>query len=314
MRYEAYGLTILSDVPLDLQPAESQPVDLTFLEDRTIPLNAPTLDDGAPDVIASLGDDKDAWYVATQTPDGVHLSVRQTAEFVVAADLRSVRWRLHANMDQAVLSVFLSGTVIALVMTLQGRHLLHASAIAIGDQAIAFVGQSKRGKSTLAALGSAWGGTVVTDDILVVETAELPRCRGHGGELRIRPAVSAVADLLPAATAVRTTGDGRLALLPPRVSREWVNLAAVVIPRRADGSSGVVLERVNPAVASVRLLSMPRVSGITVPAMLRRHFEQSAELCSAVPVYDATIPWGPPFDAAHFAELAHVLGRSEAST
>jgi hypothetical protein len=63
---------------------------------------------------------------------------------------------------------FLLGPVMGLVLRLRGLACLHASAVAIKDQAIALMAPPGYGKSTLAAAFAAGGSPVLTDDILLL--------------------------------------------------------------------------------------------------------------------------------------------------
>lgn len=84
--YAAYGLVIHSDVALPLQPADPAPADVTIRHDRALTLPSGPLDRTAPDVIASLGEDADPWYVATRREERVSFSVRRTAQFEVSSE------------------------------------------------------------------------------------------------------------------------------------------------------------------------------------------------------------------------------------
>jgi hypothetical protein len=67
----------------------------------------------------------------------------------------------------------------------QGGVLLHASAVAFADRALAAVGPSGAGKSTFAALAAAHGGRVLSDEII----ACLPDGECRGSPFRSEPAL-----------------------------------------------------------------------------------------------------------------------------
>ena len=62
--------------------------------------------------------------------------------------------------------LFATGTILALILGLQGEHPLRASAVAVDGRAIAIAGASGSGKSTLAAKLCIAGASFVTDDLL----------------------------------------------------------------------------------------------------------------------------------------------------
>jgi len=64
-----------------------------------------------------------------------------------------------------------SGIALGLLLHSRGLVTLHASAIAIQDRAVAFMGYSGMGKSTTAAALHSRGHSIVTDDLLVLDTA-----------------------------------------------------------------------------------------------------------------------------------------------
>jgi hypothetical protein len=76
---------------------------------------------------------------------------------------------VEPEADLSLVRLFLLGSVMGLVCQQRGLLALHASAVAVGHEAVAFVGYQGQGKSTLAAHCLAHGSVrLVTDDILVV--------------------------------------------------------------------------------------------------------------------------------------------------
>jgi hypothetical protein len=65
-----------------------------------------------------------------------------------------------------------SGIALGLLLHLRGFVTLHASAVAAQGRAIAFVGRTGAGKSTTAAALHARGYSIITDDLLVLDTTE----------------------------------------------------------------------------------------------------------------------------------------------
>ncbi|MDJ1171849.1 serine/threonine protein kinase [Roseofilum sp. BLCC_M154] len=65
-------------------------------------------------------------------------------------------------------ATYLLGPVMGLVLRLRGVTCLHASAIAVGDRAIALVGRSGAGKSTTAAAFAELGYPILSDDIVAL--------------------------------------------------------------------------------------------------------------------------------------------------
>jgi hypothetical protein len=79
----------------------------------------------------------------------------------------------RGRIDEARIAAYLGGVLFATVLRQRGFLTLHASAVARDGQAIAFVGESRWGKSTLAAYFCRMGYQLVNDDLLVIDpTAE----------------------------------------------------------------------------------------------------------------------------------------------
>jgi hypothetical protein len=70
------------------------------------------------------------------------------------------------------LAVYLLGPVLGFVLRLRGIICLHASAVMVGNRALAFVGSPGAGKSTLAAAFALSGYPVLGDDVLPLREAD----------------------------------------------------------------------------------------------------------------------------------------------
>jgi hypothetical protein len=247
------------------------------------------------DAIAEYELDGERWYTATATRTAFHLRFHVCGDFIISSDLSSVEVRRSALGRSELLPILMAGTVSAFLLALRGETVLHASAVAIGSSALAFVGQSGRGKSTVAALMCVEGAKLVTDDVLTVDAGPPVTCIGGATELRLRPAAVSIADGAPDA-AMRSTADERLALAvepaPPRPLR----LAAIIVPDPSNTATEVAVRRVPSSTALFAILSFPRVYGWRRADILSRDFAVLTQVVNRVPVYDVTIPWGPPFD------------------
>lgn len=112
--------------------------------------------------------------------------------------------------------LYLLGPVMGLVLRLRGLLCLHASAVVIMDQAIAFMAPPGYGKSTLATAFAKMGHPVLTDDKLVLVVEET--------QLKVLPSYPLIR-LLPEAIEPLFGNDCRL---PKRLSKN-PNLAKYVL-------------------------------------------------------------------------------------
>jgi hypothetical protein len=291
--YDICGLRVRSEIELHLPRADDSSVDVEIVL-------GPDLDDdgGVPlgEIVARDEAHGMGWYTVTDTGSDHRLRFRECAEFVVAADAAAVTIRPVAGGRSELIPILLAGTVTALVLALRGATVLHASAVAIGGRALALVGQSGRGKSTIAALLCAADADLVTDDVLVVEPTRPPVCVGGASELRLREAASVGFDRVDGAT--RRTADDRTAWAPDRRVLGAQELGAIVFPFPSRTVDMIELRRLPPDEALLGMLSCPRINGWRRAAEIGRSFHVLGDIANSVPTFAAIVPWGPPFDTA----------------
>jgi hypothetical protein len=303
--YTQCGVRLRSEVELALPLAEGVDWDVEVRRGPDV------LDSAQPppgDVIAVYetrgGED---WYTATKTESGYRMRFRECGEFEISSDLTRVVMREDPAGKRELLPILLAGTVSALLLNLRGHLVLHASAVAIDDIALAFVGDSGRGKSTMAALMCIDGAELITDDVLSVDPGPPVTCIGGAPELRLRDKAAPIARAHPTAV-VRTTADDRHAFAPTCAPVAPRPLAAIVIPSPSRTATEVETKVIEPTSALLALLATPRVHGWRDKDVLTRKFAMLTQLVNEVPVIDATIPWGPPFDPDIARQIRKVLG------
>lgn len=254
-------------------------------------------------------------YCATVRGDGSYiLRCRRACDFVIEPNLRDVTVRIVSGADPALASVLTTGTLLSFLLMLRGHLVLHASAVQVGDVAVAFVGSTGMGKSTMAALMSARGAALVSDDVLRVDLCgdaeSRPMCHVGTTEVRLRRSGGHVASLFDTPLGTRRTVDDRDALRLAGAITPRLPLAAIVIPRPAhDGDRQTPhVERLDPKVALLTLLRFPRILGWRDPAAIHRHFHQLGDAVGRVPVHVARVPWGPPFADGITESLLDAVG------
>src|SRR3989441_9254395 len=96
------------------------------------------------------------------------------------------------KVTEAALRAFLLGPVLAVALHQRGRLVHHASAVALDGGAVAFLGGSGRGKSTLAGTLYRRGHRLIADDVLVVSDAADGPCAWPGiPQLKLWPDTAA---------------------------------------------------------------------------------------------------------------------------
>lgn len=173
--YSVFGLLIRSNFPipeLSAEPPSVSTPDL-FMHWQI-----------RPDAIRSDGDMGDLTYVSAYTDKAgapalkiwslqsmnlLRLEYSDGAEFWVDRAGTGVWavWPESLSIEDA--ATYFLGPVLGLVLRLRGVTCLHASAIAFGERAVAFVGSEGAGKSTTAAALARKGLVAISDDIVALE-------------------------------------------------------------------------------------------------------------------------------------------------
>lgn len=187
----------------------------------------------------------------------------------------------------AELGMVLVGPALGYLARLRGLLCLHASAIAVGDSAVALVGPSGSGKSSTAAAFAKLGYPVLTDDKLVL----LPR----EGSFQAQPSYPSVrlwpdsvealfghADGLPR---VSPEGDKRLLRLQERGdSFQAAPLPLAAIYFLGERSEDCSIEPLAPQEGLMELISDLRVADLLGPERRRAEFAGLGRVANSVPL------------------------------
>lgn len=136
------------------------------------------------------------WTQFFRTDAGYTLRFPDLADFQVPADGKSVTCSPAPNVTDTTAHHLYLNQVLPLMLSKQGKLVFHASAVEIADGAVAFVAESGRGKSTLAASFAISGSRFLTDDGLVLEAS--------GKDYQV----------LPSHPSIRLWEDSEAALIP----------------------------------------------------------------------------------------------------
>lgn len=270
--YYAYGLRIASDCPLLFPRAADGACDLHIAF-------AGVSTDLAPASTRSLTRDGDDWCLTYADAARLWVAYRWNA-----ADARLT---VVTNQDWAACVYPLTGVVMAVLLALSGRTVLHGAALAVNDRAIVLLGDSGQGKSTLAAALVACGGALLTDDVVRLvpgatgyhATAGVPRL-SLGSEARGR-----LLARLPGATAHADRHDRAKTLVEvPGAALEVPVSAIVVLAPFGDPAAGPALTSLGPVAASVAIAR--NIYGKAwVRPLDKAHLADCAALAAAVPTW-----------------------------
>jgi hypothetical protein len=310
-RCRLYGLNIASDVPLyqhrPVPPGAAIDVEVLLAE------SVSRADDRPPGLTVLDLQAVKQHYTVTKS-DGSY-----RARFYGSCDIRfdPTLTRLTVNpvigVDPSLLSVLVAGTALALVLTLRGEPVLHASAVQVDQGAVAFIGGSGMGKSTMATLFCARGGRLITDDLLRLTPAgNQLSCALGATEVRLRKSAGELIEQFEIAPDRRSTGDARDALATVTAVEEAIPLQAIVvpIPDKSAAAGSTSITRLPASEALLLLSRFPRLLGWQDTAAIRRQFDQLADVVTRVPVHIAELPWGPPFPDDLVGAVLDRLGMS----
>jgi hypothetical protein len=125
-------------------------------------------------VVVDLKPDEasESWVTVWKHEDYFQLRYADQTEFFIDKSGSEVWATWPKGLTLADTATYLLGPIMNIVLRLRGTIALHASAVRIGDVAVAFVGPEGAGKSTTAASFAMAGFSVLTDDTAAIEDGE----------------------------------------------------------------------------------------------------------------------------------------------
>lgn len=308
--YLVYGLHIASNQPVDglpLQPiAKSVDVKLKILGP------GPWHFDPIPDELLLNGIKRDGeqWHSLQiwRGEDALHVRYQLTGEQVdfaisPAGDHVQVIWSHNFPADDV--PAFLLGPVIGCVLRLRGVLALHAGVVAVGDEAIAIIGDKGAGKSTLIGEFARQGFPILSDDVapLFVQDNQILAHPGYP-RLRLWPETLSFLGIpfhgLPKVESIFSkryvdlstsleAADWRFINLPHPVKRiYWL------APRgESDGKNGAETPAIAPVAGQEKLnllLQNCYVDYVLDQAGRTQQFRQLIQLASYLPIYRVSCP------------------------
>ena len=155
--YNAYGLCIASEVSLPLV----------------------RIADGTPDVYICLNRRNPTLAQAPAEPEWLKFSreeaiLRLDQVLFVVQGGRKVTITAAAGVTTHLIRMYLLGVIMAILLYQRGKLVLHASSVELDGSAIAFLGETGWGKSSLAAALYARGHSLIADDLTAVDFSSNP--------------------------------------------------------------------------------------------------------------------------------------------
>ena len=203
-------------------------------------------------------------------------------------------------------ATYLLGPVMGFVMLLRGVVCLHASAIAVGDKAIALLGPAGSGKSTTAAAFSDRGYSVLAEDVVTLDD--------RGDEFLVRPGYPCIR-LWPASVKALYGSESHLPKLTPnwdkcyldlteRFHAEPLPLAAIYhLGGRHHDTKAPFVESLDRSEGLLSLIANTYATKLMDKQMRAREFELLTRVLNNVPLRRVT----PHADPARIPELCDAI-------
>jgi hypothetical protein len=289
--YGVYGIAIVSDVPLDLPQYEAG--GLGNVECRTA--SASAFEEAA----QTAADDRGAapWHRVASLADGsTYVSWDRVGEFIVSADGRRITCRRASGSSLESFQVYMLGQALSFALVKQGFEPLHATAVVVDGGAVAFLGESGFGKSSLAACFLEAGCRLLTDDLLVLQRSSAQVFAFPGPpRIKLFPQIARRflgGDFSPVPM---NGGTGKLILpisdrLRCAVPVPITALFAVEAPRDACRRDHVSIEPLSPRGAFIQLVKSTFNRRLVTASRLQRQLQIMADVAGDVPVATLSYP------------------------
>lgn len=248
---------------------------------KTAPFHVSNLPDGTP------------WTEFYRTPAGVLLRFPKLADFEVTADGSHISSWPAPGIPTATVEHLYLNQVLPLALSKAGKFVFHASAVELGTGAVAFLAETGRGKSTLAAAFAVNGRRFLTDDGLVLDPKDNgylampshPSIRlWHDSHERLLTADA------PAAPPISYSSKARLlAGSDLKYCSEPRALRAVYCLGPGTASS-VSIEQLSAAESLIHWAKHSFLLDIEDRSLISTHFDRLADLAERIPCFHLDYP------------------------
>jgi len=319
-RYTVYGLRIESDRPLlgVINLTNDSPVDVRI--EFNDPGERPEVDLAGARLTyqSQYRDENDnpglMFWDSTTEPGYARFLYADGSEFVIDDGGNRVRVYWPTSTTTANTTSYLVGPILGYVLRLRGEVVLHASAVVIDNGAVAFVGPSHSGKSTLTAAFAHAGYPAFSDDQVAVGD--------QAGVLIAQPGYPRLR-LWPASASVIQTPHEHLPQIAPEEDKRFLDLTTgryrfhsdplplraiyILGARSTEESPKTGIEPLGEKKALLQLLANTYVNYLLRPEQRRIEFEALAHIVRKIPVRTLTSPGNlselPEFCATILADL-----------
>ncbi|MGB6523710.1 MAG: hypothetical protein WBE87_02220 [Candidatus Acidiferrales bacterium] len=296
--YQVYGLHLVCDHPIPgLVPRDPDSMCPADIFVQSISDNA-AIDGKYPRneslwyVSDILDDDGNPAYKIWKGNRDGDFRIRYTCgvSFFVDAATKSISIQCPVVIPLEQVAMLLLGPVLGIVLRLRGVTCLHASGIAMGKHAIAFVGDAGAGKSTTAALFARQGHAVLSDDLVTLFE--------RNNEFDVLPAYPYL-NLWPESVEMVYGSAGDPGSVPPKWGKRQIRLddcdskfhheamplrAIYLLADRSGAPDAPKVERVSPQDALIALVSNTYGNKLLDTQMRAEEFRVLGRILATLPI------------------------------
>jgi len=238
-------------------------------------------------------DDGTVWTEFRRSGDGYLLRFPGLADFEVSADGAEVVTHPAPGTDDATIEHLYVNQLMPLAQSRQGRPSFHASAVTVPGGAVAFLGKSGMGKSTLAASYALNEARFLTDDALLIEEsgANCQVLPSHASLRLWEDSVEAlVKDRAAHAAPVNYSSKARLLAGDALAYSAEPQLLLAAFVLNATGSTEISIRPLNGLDRYMVWLSNSFLLDVEDSALLARHFDWTHRISGCVPTFSLDYP------------------------
>jgi len=295
-RYCVYGVTLHSDIQLAL-PVEGFG-ELAQISLRTAPasffFNAKRHMSCSEN---SNSEDSSSWYKFNRLADhSSYVCWEGVGEFLVSAGGHQIIARQFDDASPESFRVYLLGQALSFALVKCGLEPIHATSVVVNGEAVAFLGSSGMGKSTLAACFLEAGYGMLTDDLLILRPKS-GAFIAYPGPSRIKLYPRLASRFLgTASNGVAMNSESEKLVLPLHEARTRTSparlkaLYTLAAPWQAAGKHPVRIQKLTARESFLELVRNTFNSRVVNPDRLERQFKQTAHVVSQMLVKKLSYP------------------------
>ena len=224
----------------------------------------------------------------------------KSADFIISGSGESIDYFPEPGVAPETIRHLLLDQVIPRILGQQGRLVLHASAVAMPDGAVAaFIGASGYGKSTLAASFHQSGATLITDDCLLLDMGkgQVTGIPNYYGVRLLDDSTSAIFGKSIESSPVAHYSDKSRLLLPRKEGHETYRkfplqaLFVLETPENIEDRDEISIEPLNGSRQLMSIVEQSFLLDVTDKLLVRNNFLNIGRLATSnIHIYSLKYP------------------------